>query len=109
MLEHSFKNEFLTAAKKKYRDLEHWNIFSHVNCSTASFKILSLKWVFIYKLDENNYLIKFKARICVRGDLQNSDELDTYAAMCQITPFSDSPIICDIIKNNEAELLRWLY
>ena len=81
MLEHSFKNEFLTAAKKKYRDLEHQDIFFHVNHSTTSSKILPLKWIFIYKLDENNYLTKFKARICVHRDLQNSDELNTYTAM----------------------------
>jgi len=80
MLEHSFKDEFLTAVKKKYTNLEHWNTFQHVSCFTTA-KTLSLKWVFIYKFDENGYLIKFKARICVCKDLQNSAELDIYTAI----------------------------
>ena len=36
--------------------------------------------VFTYKFDINEFLSKFKAQICVRGDLQNPAELDTYAA-----------------------------
>ncbi|KAF2136522.1 uncharacterized protein K452DRAFT_343066, partial [Aplosporella prunicola CBS 121167] len=35
--------------------------------------------VFKYKFDEHGYLIKVKARICVRGDLQTTTQ-DTYAA-----------------------------
>ena len=37
-------------------------------------------WVFTYKFDTNGYLIKYKARICVRGDLQKFGLQDTYAA-----------------------------
>lgn len=36
-------------------------------------------WVFTYKFDENGYLYKFKARLVVRGDLQQHYG-DTYAA-----------------------------
>jgi hypothetical protein len=36
-------------------------------------------WVFTYKFDEDGYLTKFKARLVVRGDLQQVYE-DTYAA-----------------------------
>ena len=35
--------------------------------------------MFKYKFDTNGYLTKFKARICVRGDLQDTNQ-DTYAA-----------------------------
>jgi len=35
--------------------------------------------VFKYKLDNQGYLAKYKARICVQGDLQTTQE-DTYAA-----------------------------
>jgi hypothetical protein len=42
-------------------------------------KILLLMWVFTYKFDEDRYLYKFKARLVVRGDLQQ-DYGDTYAA-----------------------------
>jgi Reverse transcriptase (RNA-dependent DNA polymerase) len=40
---------------------------------------LPLLWVFKYKFDTNGYLTKFKARLCVRGDLQTTEQ-DTYAA-----------------------------
>ncbi len=43
-------------------------------------KIISLKWVFIYKNDSNDYLIKYKARIVMKEDLQDADPQDVYAA-----------------------------
>jgi hypothetical protein len=42
-------------------------------------EILPLMWVFTYKFNEDGYLYKFKARLVVRGDLQQ-DYGDTYAA-----------------------------
>lgn len=32
-------------------------------------RILPLKWVFTYKFNKEGYLVRFKARMCVRGDL----------------------------------------
>jgi hypothetical protein len=37
-------------------------------------------WVFTYKFDQDGYLLKHKARIVVRGDLQLHSTLDTYTA-----------------------------
>jgi len=42
--------------------------------------ILPLIWVFTYKLDKDSFVIKYKARLVVRGDLQVSQFKDTYAA-----------------------------
>jgi Reverse transcriptase (RNA-dependent DNA polymerase) len=36
-------------------------------------------WVSKYKFDSDGFLVKFKSRLCVRGDLQHTEE-DTYAA-----------------------------
>ncbi len=36
--------------------------------------------MFIYKTDSNDYLIKYKARIVIRDDLQAYDSQDVYAA-----------------------------
>ena len=47
---------------------------------TSDITVIPLTWVFTYKLDTNGYLVKFKARICVRGDLQPRNDRDTYAA-----------------------------
>ncbi|KAI0993408.1 hypothetical protein K3495_g14777 [Podosphaera aphanis] len=41
---------------------------------------IPLKWVFTYKFDDASYLLKFKARICVQGDLQPKSNEDNYAA-----------------------------
>ena len=47
--------------------------------TAAEAQILPLMWVFTYKFDEDGYLYKYKARLVVRGDLQD-DWGDTYAA-----------------------------
>ena len=33
-------------------------------------KTMPIIWVFTYKTNNNKYLIRFKACLCVRGDLQ---------------------------------------
>ena len=47
-------------------------------------KIIPLTWVFDYKFDHNGYLTRYKARICMQGDLQPATEQDTYAATLKI-------------------------
>jgi len=49
-------------------------------------QVIPLMWVFTYKFDNAGYLLKFKARICVRGDLQSTQE-DTYAATLALKTF----------------------
>jgi hypothetical protein len=34
------------------------------------YKLISLKWIFIYKFDSNDFFFKYKARIVTRDDLQ---------------------------------------
>ncbi|KAL2886178.1 reverse transcriptase family protein [Ceratocystis lukuohia] len=48
--------------------------------------VLPLVWVLKYKFDEDGYLKKFKARICVRGDLQPTPE-ETFAATAAMRVF----------------------
>jgi len=49
-------------------------------------EVLPLIWVFKYKLNNEGYLKKYKARICVRGDLQSTAE-ETHAATLAIRCF----------------------
>ena len=65
---HKYAEEFRAAALKEYQDLERRGTFQSVQ-KTPEIKTLPLKWVFTYKLDTNGDLQKFKARLCVRGDL----------------------------------------
>ena len=67
------------AARKEYSDLDKWQTFRPIR-KTPNIKTIPLKWVFIYKFDMNGYLVKYKAQICVRGDLQQQTHQDTYAA-----------------------------
>ena len=55
-----------------------YKIVSHTDGITM--RPIPLKWVYTYKLNSDGYLIRHKARLCVRGDKQPLNELDTYAA-----------------------------
>ncbi|KAJ6104197.1 hypothetical protein N7523_010517 [Penicillium sp. IBT 18751x] len=91
MLNHPYKTEFMQAADVEFQKLEKMNAWTpvkrktieedHKTCKWSTkphrcprHQILPLRWVFTYKVDENGYLAKFKARICVRGDLQVNRE-----------------------------------
>ena len=75
---HPNREGFLAAAEKEYQDLERRRTFQPVP-KTPDLKLLPLMWVFTYKFDTNGFLDKYKARLCVRGDLQDPTQLDTYA------------------------------
>ena len=50
--------------------------------------------MFSYKFDKHGFLIKFKARLCIRGDKQPFNSLDTYAATLAGTTFRVLMVIC---------------
>ena len=73
------KEGFLAAATKEYNNLERRNTFRKVPRTSAT-RTLPVLWTFTYKVDTAGYLIKHKARFCVRGDLQPTTQAETYAA-----------------------------
>ena len=80
LLTHPYKHEFIQAAQKEWNELIKRGTFQQITIQPDSdTKALPLLWVFKYKFDGDGYLEKFKARICVRGDLQESFQ-DNYAA-----------------------------
>ncbi|KHJ30242.1 hypothetical protein EV44_g3325 [Erysiphe necator] len=70
----------------EYNTLLEKNTFEQVK-QTDSMHPIPLKWVYTYKIDESGYLIKFKARICVRGDLQPKNDEETYACTLALQVF----------------------
>jgi hypothetical protein len=76
---HPYREGFHTAATKEYQDLERRNTFKSVP-KTSKMTTIPLIWVFTYKFDTDGYLVKFKARLCVRDDLQPLTNQDNYAA-----------------------------
>jgi hypothetical protein len=68
MQRHKYTKEFKEAAEKEYQDVNNRGTFEIVR-KTSDIRVIPLTWVFTYKFDTDGYLVKFKARICVRGDL----------------------------------------
>ena len=70
MLNHPYASSFQAAADLEYNELFDRGTFIPVPESEAEGFIIPTHWVFIYKFDKEGYLVKFKARLVVRGDLQ---------------------------------------
>lgn len=78
---HPMGLEFKEAVRKELHDLLRRGTWRLVEREKARGAPLPLRWVFTYKFDQDGYLQRCKARVCVRGDLQDDDgELETYAA-----------------------------
>jgi len=76
---HPEQKEFKHAADAEIQSLEQKETYELVDYPKDK-QVLPLKWVFTYKFDDAGYLIRHKARICVRGDLQHQTKDDIYAA-----------------------------
>jgi hypothetical protein len=75
MLKHRFSQKFQIAAQKKFIELKKRSTFSWRK-KVNQWRIL-LIWMFKYKFDIDDYLKKFKTRLCVKDDLQSTDQ-NTY-------------------------------
>ena len=61
----------MAAAAVEVKNLENKGTFTPVRMpNDRSIQVLPLRWVFDYKFDQDGHLLKHKARICVRGDLE---------------------------------------
>src|SRR5436853_1468638 len=80
MQKHPYAKEFKKVADKEFNALLNKGTFEYIDKSKVDKQEpLPLMWVFTYKFDQDGYLIKYKARLVARGDLQYTIE-DTYAA-----------------------------
>ena len=79
MLKHEYSNEFKKAADKEFNALLNKGTFKYVKKSKVNEKPLLLIQVFTYKFDQDGFLLKHKARLVARGDLQYTAE-ETYVA-----------------------------
>nr|XP_036589591.1 reverse transcriptase domain protein [Colletotrichum truncatum]KAF6801596.1 reverse transcriptase domain protein [Colletotrichum truncatum] len=81
-IKHQYSHKWIAAMNIENRSLWQMGTFEMIdlgNIDQDTQRIIPLKWVFTYK-GSKGYLKKFKARICVRGDLQPTNELETYAS-----------------------------
>lgn len=72
------RNEWIKAAVKEISSLEELKCWEEVPIDTATTKVLPGTWVFRVKRAPDGTFKKFKARYCIRGDLQEGD-FETYA------------------------------
>jgi len=71
-------SRWMEAAQKEIASLEEKGTWDEVDQSEAKTKILPGTWVFRRKRTPDGEISKYKARYCVRGDLQEGD-FDTFA------------------------------
>jgi hypothetical protein len=70
MLKHSYAAQWQKAAQIEYDAINDKSIWITIDRSEAQkMKITFLKWIFIYKIDSDDFLFKFKARIVMRKNL----------------------------------------
>jgi hypothetical protein len=79
MITHPQAQGFRQAADKEFNTLKAKKAFQYVKRDEFDVDPLPLTWVFKYKFDIEGHLVKYKARLCARGDLQTTNQ-DTYAA-----------------------------
>ncbi len=80
MLRHSHAEKFLKVAQMKYDVIETKRIWEFVE-KKNDYKLISLKWIFIYKSDFDDFFFKYKARIVIHDDLQKINNVqNVYAA-----------------------------
>jgi hypothetical protein len=79
MLSHSHAEKFIKTAQMKYNVIETKKTWKIVD-KRDDYKLISLKWIFIYKFDSNDSLFKYKARIVIRDDLQKVNNVQNVYA-----------------------------
>ncbi len=79
MLKHQYAKEFQQAASIEFKEIGDRGTWIPVPQPKGAF-VIPLKWVYTYKFDADGLVTKFKARLCVRGDLQLMNSAETYAA-----------------------------
>jgi hypothetical protein len=78
---HPYGLQFKEAAENEWKQvLQNKTLEFVYNNDMPNKQRIPLTWVFKYKVDNYGFLAKFKARICVRGDLQIPSKEDVYAA-----------------------------
>ncbi len=102
MLRHSHAEEFIKAAQMKYNVIETKKTWKIVD-KRDDYKLISLKWVFFYKSDSNDFLFKYKARIVIRDDLQKIICLKcVYCNVCIKDISHDDDINCWFSSQNQT-------
>lgn len=100
---HRFKEEWYHAMKEEFDKQLSTKTLEWVNeKESIDSTLIPLTWVWRYKADDNGNLLKFKARLCARGDLQSTIH-DTYAATLSAKLFR---LMCCLIAKYNMETIQ---
>jgi hypothetical protein len=99
---HPYREGFAAAARTEFEALKTMDTFETIPIPKGV-SIIPVTWVFKYKVDEDGYLTKFKARLCVRGDLQIMLKQDTYAGTLAIKSFRGLMAIAAVMDLNATQ------
>jgi hypothetical protein len=87
MLRHSHAEKFIKVAQMKYNVIKTKKTWKIVD-KRDDYKLILLKWIFIYKSDSIDFFFKYKIRIVIRDDLQKKNNVqNVYAAMLALKIF----------------------
>ena len=78
------RQDWIDAAKKEIQQLESLKCWDEVPMDSVTAQVLPGTWVFRVKRGPDGSFKKFKARYCIRGDLQVGD-FETYAPVVQFS------------------------
>ena len=88
MLKHFHVNGFLKTAKIEYLILKIQKTWIMIDKSdNQMINFIFLKWVFTYKINENDYFSKYKIRLIIRDDFQKFNIQNVYAVTLTIKIF----------------------
>jgi hypothetical protein len=81
VMNHPYREGFLAAMRREIDSLTEKETYKVVDRpKDRGIQVLPLLCVFSYKFDQDTFLVKFKARICVRGDLETITSEEKRAA-----------------------------
>ena len=82
MIKHSLASRFVQIIFTKIEILQlkdTWKQMSHHHAQKTKKTLILITWIFKYKLDIENFLIKYKAHLCAKDNLQSIKQ-NVYAA-----------------------------
>ena len=79
-----YKEEFMKAAQEEVTALESLDCWEEVPFKRATTRVIPGTWAFRIKRTPDGSIKKFKARYCIRGDLQEG-EFETYAPVVHLS------------------------
>jgi hypothetical protein len=106
-MRHEYVEKWQAAEKAEIESWKEMHVYSETPW-LPEYNVIPLKWVYTYKLDLDDFIIKFKARLVARGDLAPIPNDDVYACtlayktfrilLALITYFGLDTVQLDVVK-----------